>query len=364
MNEARDRAKAAGNSALAESSQASRDRAAGGEGAEGRVPAQRSLTALSAQLSGLLLADAGRERPGAGSDDTSRRGSVNAVPGVDRAGQEDGAGDRALELDRQPRHRRRREAKRQAAVCRGGAGAVRGRTVSGASNVLWAWMSRPRSSWPQRSQGAPPRTCDFGLARRGHMRVDHGERQRPILERGGAAQTPERSFSVDAIVDDPRSRADRSHGLARRRARRTSRTRGTSASATKAIPWTRNSDCRQFTSCATFAIATLSACRWKMSSVSPASNASRMRRLLAEQMRRVHRRAGTVPCAPLVDDELHAVTTIDLLHDLPVIGDQRLHAIGFVEELVPFVGREVDGVTLAGVPVGCRAAADVPRIVM
>ena len=88
------------------------------------------------------------------------------------------------------------------------------------------------------------------------------------------------------------------------------------------------------------------------------------RRLLAEEMRRGDRGARAVPRAPLVDDQLHAMPPIDLRHHVPVIRDEGLHPVRFVQELVPLVRRELNGVPLAGVPVGCRTATDVPRIVM
>ena len=112
------------------------------------------------------------------------------------------------------------------------------------------------------------------------------------------------------------------------------------------------------------AIATLSACRWKMSSVSPASSAIAHRRLLPEEMRGGNGGARAMPCAPLVDDQLHAMPPIDLRHHVPVIRDEGLHPVRFVQELVPLVRRELNGVPLAGIPVGCRTATDVPRVVM
>src|SRR5918996_2221033 len=71
-----------------------------------------------------------------------------------------------------------------------------------------------------------------------------------------------------------------------------------------------------------------------------------------------------MPGPPFVDDQLHAAAPIDLAHHRPVAADQRVQAVGFVEQLVPLVVREPDRVAFAGIPIRRRASADVPRIVM
>src|SRR5262249_45369104 len=88
------------------------------------------------------------------------------------------------------------------------------------------------------------------------------------------------------------------------------------------------------------------------------------RRLLTEEMTWIDFGAGPMPGSPLVDDELHAAAPIHFAHHGPVTRDEALHSIGFVEELVPLVAGEVDRIALAGIPVGGRAAADVPRVVV
>ena len=63
------------------------------------------------------------------------------------------------------------------------------------------------------------------------------------------------------------------------------------------------------------------------------------RGLLPEEMRGGNCGARAVPRAPLVDDQLHAMLPIDLRHHVPVIRDEGLHPVGFVQELVPLVRR-------------------------
>ncbi len=60
----------------------------------------------------------------------------------------------------------------------------------------------------------------------------------------------------------------------------------------------------QLMDCATLATATLSAWRWKMSSVMPVSRASRMVDWLGEVVLGREFGALAVPCAPLIDYEL------------------------------------------------------------
>ena len=86
--------------------------------------------------------------------------------------------------------------------------------------------------------------------------------------------------------------------------------------------------------------------------------------LLSELVPRLHFGARLVPCAPLVDDELHLALRVVLGERLPVARDERLHPIAVAEQVVPFLDREGQRVALAGVPVGRTALAHVPGVVV
>ena len=88
------------------------------------------------------------------------------------------------------------------------------------------------------------------------------------------------------------------------------------------------------------------------------------RGLLTELVRGGQLRAGTVPRAPLVDDQLHLVRGIVHGHRGPVVGDERLHLVGLAEQLVPLLGRKRQRIALARVPVGRAALAHVPGVVV
>src|SRR6185295_10476984 len=62
--------------------------------------------------------------------------------------------------------------------------------------------------------------------------------------------------------------------------------------------------------------------------------------------------------------ELHVVRFVDLAHGVPVAPDEAVHLVRLVEEGVPLVLVEPEGVALAFVPVARAPAAHVPRVVV
>ncbi len=102
---------------------------------------------------------------------------------------------------------------------------------------------------------------------------------------------------------------------------------------------------------------------WWAAYIHAAENRVAESRHLLENVARTRLAAGSVPGAPLVHHQFDVMLVVNLAHDLPVPGNETLHAVAFAEKFIPLHRLKIDCVAFALHPV-LGLATEVPSVVM